>query len=200
MHNNVDDLCGIINEEDRTGNGTLRDTGSDCQGSVLFTLFVAPVAGVITPFGVLLNQFADGTQLYIKIDPSDTKYLLNTLDRCSCAVHDWFTHNGLSLNPAKSEILFMDTRQQVDKINCSLLRGSGLPVLGCVIAPSDSIKSPGVRLDKNPNFNQHIDSRFFHHRETVYIQDLCPEEKYFRCFPQNHATKNANNSTICIIY
>ena len=84
-------------------------------GPLLFTLFVAPVAGVITPFGVSFHQFSDDTQLYIKIDPADTNYSLNTLDRCSCAVHDWFTHNGLSLNPAKTEILFMGTRQQVDK-------------------------------------------------------------------------------------
>ena len=28
---NIDDLCRVSNEEDRTENGTLRDTGSDCH-------------------------------------------------------------------------------------------------------------------------------------------------------------------------
>ena len=118
-------------------------------GPLLFTLFVALVAGVITPFGFSFYQFADDTQLYIKINQSDTKYSLSTLDRCSCAVYDWFTHNGLSLNPTKSEILFMGTRQQVDKVSCS-----EVPVLGCVIVPGDGIKSLGVRLDKNLTTNK----------------------------------------------
>ena len=95
-------------------------------GPLLFTLFVAPVSGVITSFGVSFHQFADDTQLYISVDPGDVRHSLGILDRCSCAVHNWFTHNGLSLNPTKSEILFMGTRQQVDKVSCS-----EVAVLGC---------------------------------------------------------------------
>ena len=31
------------------------------------------------------------------------------MDRCFSAVHRWFTHNGLSLNPDKSEIIIIST-------------------------------------------------------------------------------------------
>ena len=136
---------------------------------IIFNHIISFMAGVITPFGVSFHQIADDTQLYIKIDPADTKHSLNTLDRCSCAVHDWFNHNGLSLNPSKSEILFMGTRQQVDKVS-----PSEVPVLGCVIVPSDGIKSLGVRLDKNLNFNKHVDeickSVHYHSRALRHIR------------------------------
>ena len=138
-------------------------------GPLLFTLFVAPVSGVITSFGVSFHQFADDTQLYISVDPGDVRHSLSILDRCSCAVHDWFTHNGLSLNPTKSEILFMGTRQQVDKVSCSEVE-----VLGCKIVPRDDIKSLGVRLDKNLTFNKHVDetckSIHYHSRALRHIR------------------------------
>ena len=114
------------------------------------------------------HQFADDTQLYIKIDPTDTNHLLNTLDRCSCAVHDWFNHNGCSFNPSKSEILFMGTRQQVDKVS-----PSEVPVLGLVIVPGNGVKNLGVRLDKNLNFNKHVDEilkSVYHSRALRHIR------------------------------
>ena len=37
-------------------------------GPILFSLFISPVAGVISNFGVSFHQFADDTQLYIGID------------------------------------------------------------------------------------------------------------------------------------
>ena len=147
----------------------LRRSSGKCTGPLLFTLFVAPVSGVITSSGVSFHQFADDTQLYISVDPGDVRHSLSILDRCSCAVHDWFTHNDLSLNPTKSEILFMGTRQQVDKVSCS-----EVTVLGCKIVPQDDIKSLGVRLDKNLTFNKHVDetckSIHYHSRALRHIR------------------------------
>ena len=102
-------------------------------------------------------------------DPGGMRHSLGILDRCSCAVHDWFTHNGLNLNPTKSEILFMGTRQQVDKVSCS-----EVAVLGCKIVPQNDIKSLGVRLDKNLTFNKHVDetckSIHYHSRALRHIR------------------------------
>ena len=46
-------------------------------GPILFSLFISPVAGVISNFGVSFHQFADDTQLYIGIDP---KSIVESLD------------------------------------------------------------------------------------------------------------------------
>ena len=71
-------------------------------GPILFSLFISPVAGVISNFGVSFHQFADDTQLYIGVDLKSIVESLDILDKCSRAVLDWFTNNGLALNPLKS--------------------------------------------------------------------------------------------------
>ena len=49
-------------------------------------------------------QNADDTQLYIAIHSNDD---LARLEKCTSAVKDWFTENGMLLNPDKSEVLLV---------------------------------------------------------------------------------------------
>ena len=92
------------------------------------------------------------------------------LDKCSKTVLDWFTHNGLSLNPAKTEILIMGTRQCVETIRPD----SKVKVAGCDIEPSESIRSLGVTLDNTLSFDKHVGavckSASFHIRALRHIR------------------------------
>ena len=76
------------------------------MGPLLFTLYVAPIANVITGFGVDHAQYADDTQLYIALKSSA---VLNTIDECFQQVHRWLDVNGLCLNPEKSEAIVIGT-------------------------------------------------------------------------------------------
>jgi len=69
-------------------------------GPILHTLHVAPVAKVIQSLGADHTQYADDTQLFISLSTTSSA---NTLDNCLAAVYNWFTINGLSLNPDKSD-------------------------------------------------------------------------------------------------
>ena len=86
------------------------------QGSVLgpflFSVYVSPISDVITSHGVQLHQYADDTQLYIAAkSQSDIK----TLEECTTAVKDWFTENGMLLNPDKSEVLLVARRSNAEQ-------------------------------------------------------------------------------------
>ena len=59
---------------------------------------------------VSFHRFADDTQLYIGLNPKTPEDLLSALNQCSTDILSWFTNNGLSLNPTKSEVLFLGTR------------------------------------------------------------------------------------------
>src|ERR1700759_1010211 len=73
-------------------------------GPILFSAYVSPIADVIAYHGVQFHQYADDTQLYLAIK-SDSD--LAKLDECTIVVKDWFTINGMLLNPDKSEVLLV---------------------------------------------------------------------------------------------
>jgi hypothetical protein len=126
------------------------------QGSVLgpslFSCYCAPIARAISSFGVRFHQYADDTQLYIGVSPASVAVTADVLDRCTSALQDWFSNNGMCLNPAKSEVLVLGTRQQLEKID------SNVPfrVAGAAITPATKIKSLGVVLDSNLTFDHHV--------------------------------------------
>lgn len=74
------------------------------------------------------------------------------MDSCVSSLITWFLHNGMIVNPDKTEIMAIGTSVQLKKLNS----GGGVSVAGTVIAPSNKVKIIGVTLDKALNFDQHI--------------------------------------------
>ena len=118
-------------------------------GPLLYTLYVAPIASVIALFNVNHMQYADDTQLYIALDNTSANANMNS---CFQAVKNWFTLNGLSLNPDKSEALVIGTKARqrtegaVDEVS-----------IGDVLIPvSDCVRSLGVTIDSTLSFNKHV--------------------------------------------
>ena len=62
---------------------------------------------------VSLQQYADDTQLYIACSVDDAASALSILESCLASLHSWFCHNGLALNPSKSEAILLGTRQRL---------------------------------------------------------------------------------------
>ena len=101
----------------------------------------------------VVSSICDDTQLYISVQPRSSIIPLNKLNKCSCAVLEWFTHNGQSLNPTKTEVLNIGTRNGVGLMKDVPF----VQVAGCQIKPADDIKSLGVTLDCHLSFDKHVD-------------------------------------------
>src|SRR5258706_264474 len=94
------------------------------------------------------------------------------MNDCFSAVHRWFTLNGLSLNPEKSEAIVVGTgarqRSEGDILKIPL-DGGDIPVSGVV-------RSLGVTIDSTMSFNQHVNNicktSFFHIRALRHIKKL----------------------------
>ena len=76
--------------------GSARSPPQDCtfgvpQGSVLvpvlFTLFLSPLANVISSFGVDHPQYTDDTQLYVPLSLKYAVVQINRLTECTTAVY-----------------------------------------------------------------------------------------------------------------
>jgi len=122
------------------------DTG-DQPSDLCASIYTWPLCHVwLAQFGVWHHQYADDTQMYIAASKADLKANIDTLEKCTAAVHQWLLHNGLQLNPSKSEVIQFTAgrgREQVD--NISLLQ-----VSDAAIQPSPTIKTLGVTLDRLP--------------------------------------------------
>jgi len=69
-------------------------------GPILFAMYVAPLEQVVLDSGARCHQYADDTQLYIRLTPGpDT---LGDLGKCADCVARWFLLNGLMVNPSKT--------------------------------------------------------------------------------------------------
>jgi len=128
------------------------------QGSVLgpflFSLYVSPIADVITQFGIEFHQYADDTQLYTAVKSGSDCPSIKNLEQCTIAVKDWFLHNGMLLNPDKSEVLLVAGKAQARNFG----DGSGIEVAGSSITYAVQLKSLGVIIDQKLSFDQHVNS------------------------------------------
>ena len=141
---------------DRHKSSTIKCTSSVPQGlvlgSILFTLYTAPVADVITSRGVSYHQYADDTQLFYALSASEIDSGLTVVEECTRAVKRWFLENDLLLNADKSEVMFIGTSaqlQKTDHIRSVNVADAELPV-------SKKLKPLGVVLDNQPNMFDHV--------------------------------------------
>jgi len=120
--------------------------------SLLFTIYVSPVASLLSHLGVNQHQYADDTQLFISISRSLASANLLTLESALTVLSQWFSLNCLALNPDKSDAILLGTHQR----NSSLSNITHINVAGSNVPLSDSVKLLGVTLDKSLTFHNHV--------------------------------------------
>jgi len=146
-------------------------------GSLLFTTYISPIANLITSFNVGHQQYADDTQLYISIQPTSIQQSVDKLQKCLRAVQSWFAHNGLTLNPTKSEAILLSTRQRLDKL--ASLGFTSVAFDGAPIPFNEEIHTLGVTIDSQLSFNTHVDNLcrtgYYHIRGIRRIRNVISE-------------------------
>ena len=138
-------------------------------GPLLFTCYISPISSIASSFDASIQQYADGTQIYIALTTADVTAHLTRLSSCLSVLHNWFCHNGLALNSSKSQSILFGTRQRLRNPYTSTIAGSQIPF-------SDNIKTLGVTLDANLTLNQHVSSlcksMHFHSRALCHIREI----------------------------
>jgi len=77
------------------------------QGStidaILFAIFVGPISNIIHHLGVCCNQYADDTQLYMKLSPLSISNI-DELSNCAAKLAGWSLNDHM-LNSDKTEAI-----------------------------------------------------------------------------------------------
>src|SRR5208282_2711211 len=123
-------------------------------GPYLFSLYIAPLSNVIRSFDINHHQYADDTQLYITVSNDDVLERVCQLESCIIAVHKWLSHNWLSLNLTKSDVIQFNSGRGQNRVEDL----ASVAVSDVRLEPSTSVKSLGVVLDGKLTFDQHIAS------------------------------------------
>lgn len=121
-------------------------------GPILFSIYTSPIGDIVSSFNISQQQYADDTQLYIRLSTSTYSTAISELEQCLSRLHDWFSANGLCLNPQKSEAILFGSHQRLR----SFPTISNINIAGSTTNLTDSIKTLGVTVDNNLNFKAHV--------------------------------------------
>lgn len=122
------------------------------QGSslspTLFNAYMAPLADIVSSYGVDIVTYADDTQLVVSLNHSDTTS--SCLSTCLGEVAKWMAQSHLKLNGDKTELMILG--------NPSLFRADLMwPLsMGQAPIPKPEMKSLGFWLDSNLNLKVQV--------------------------------------------
>ena len=122
-------------------------------GPILFSMYTAPLSSVISAYGNTNHHFyADDTQLYIQLSPSNFITAMAKLQNCLLVVQDWMKAAKLKLNPDKTEFIVIGSDRQRE----SLSEFFPVDILGSSLSPTDKVRNLGVVFDSAFSFSNQI--------------------------------------------
>ena len=95
-----------------------------CLDPLLFSMYTSTLFKVIERHLPKAHCYADDTQLYVSFKPGDAKAqdeAIRTMENCIEDLRNWLIEGRLLLNDDKTEFLVIGTRQQLNKLNPSVL-------------------------------------------------------------------------------
>ena len=90
-------------------------------GPILFLLDTAELFDVTAECGFTGNMYTDDTQVYLSTPASDHVTAIAHLENCTQWIRDWMADNHLKLNKEKTQIIWLGTHQQLNKLSTHAL-------------------------------------------------------------------------------
>ena len=140
-------------------------------GSLLFTLYIAPLQDVIHAYNLNYMFYADDSQVYITINPNHPSDALTTLRQRVEHIFSWNTRNMFKSNPGKTEVLHFTSRVMKQPSF-----GDSITFAGTEINITKKARNLGVIMDTNLSFSSHINE--ICKKSTLAIRSIGRIRKY----------------------
>ena len=120
-------------------------------GPLLYVLYTAELFDVVARHRLRLHMYADDSQVYVSTPANDAVAAVDRLTACIADINDWMKASRLRLNPAKTQIMWLGTSQQLDKITVR-----DVPLLSTEVTVVDSARNLGVIIDSHLSLDAHV--------------------------------------------
>jgi len=80
-------------------------------------LYTAELFDIIAQVGLIGHCYADDTQLYISAPASSVSTTVQQFVACVEAIDAWMRSNRLKMNADKTQLIWLGTKQQLDKLS-----------------------------------------------------------------------------------
>lgn len=127
-------------------------------GPVLFILYTKDLSKIAKKHGLIIQLYADDSQLYIGFCPADSSAVndvIRRIEACLSEIRSWMTLNFMKLNQSKTQVIVLGTNhllKKVEELSISVGEGEVLSSL----KHRGGVVSLGVKLDENLNMKKHI--------------------------------------------
>ena len=111
---------------------------------------------IATKYGILIQLYADDSQLYIGFranDPLSVSDAVRRIEECLLEIKEWMRDNFMKLNNSKTELILLGTVQMLKKVG-PLQADVGDSV--ALMSSQEAVTSLGVKLDENLNLKKQI--------------------------------------------
>src|SRR6218665_2189657 len=90
-------------------------------GPLLYILFTADISCLFPKYSASVHLYADDVQAYVHGPPSQFLDITSSIASLAADLDSWMSSNRLSLNPSKTQLIWLGTRQQLRKLYFALL-------------------------------------------------------------------------------
>ena len=79
--------------------------------------WAAEVSKIVINHGCQVHLYADDCQVYVSVPVDAVSPATTRLSQCIADVAEWFSMNRLRLNPGKTQVIWLGSKQLVDKVD-----------------------------------------------------------------------------------
>ena len=119
-------------------------------GPALFTIYLNSISSI--PDMCSLESYVDDSKLYLSFPVAEVSNMVQQINKDLEKIASWCCYNSLLINPEKSKLLVLGTRQMLQRLPTDF----HVTLLGRKVTPSPSAWDLGLQVDSTLSCDEHV--------------------------------------------